>query len=203
MERALLPAAVAIYFAVCLAWPAWRLWRGHGVVAVVFQRDAEPWQRLIGALLFAMIGGLFVWAGLFAGVGPERLGVWSVPPVVRGAGWALVALGTALTFVAQANMGASLRIGIDDRPTELVTRGLFRVSRNPIFTGMLVALAGMVAIAPAPCTLAGWLVAAAVIGVQVRFEERHLLALHGDRYRAYGRAVGRFSPWLGRLSGRA
>ena len=45
-----------------------------------------------------------------------------------------------LTVLAQLQMGASWRVGIDDRPTELVTGGLFRVVRNPIFTALLVFL---------------------------------------------------------------
>lgn len=199
MERIAFPIAVAVFLLLCLVWPTWRLWRRHRVVAVVFQREAEPLQRLIGAALFAMIAALCVWAGLYAAYGPAALGVWAAPLAARGVGWALVLLGTAITFVAQANMGASLRIGIDDRPTALITGGLFRLSRNPIFSGMLLALAGLVAVAPSYLTVGSWVLAAVVIAVQVRLEERHLLALHGERYRAYGRTVGRFSPWLGRL----
>lgn len=36
-----------------------------------------------------------------------------------------------------------------------------------------------------------------------RVEEPHLVAVHGDAYRAYTRAVGRFLPGVGRLSLRA
>ena len=51
-----------------------------------------------------------------------------------------------LVVVSQTQMGASWGIGIDDRSTELVTRGLFGLVRNPIFSGLLLALLGFVLI---------------------------------------------------------
>jgi protein-S-isoprenylcysteine O-methyltransferase Ste14 len=43
------------------------------------------------------------------------------------------------------------------------------------------------------------LVVAASVEAQARLEERHLLALHGVRYREYAGRVGRFFPGVGRL----
>jgi len=57
-------------------------------------------------------------------------------------------------------MGASWRVGIDDRPTQLVTGGLFSLSRNPIFSGMLLTLAGFILIASA-----AWLIVACAVAL--------------------------------------
>ena len=117
----------------------------------------------------------------------------------RAFGWLLFLGGLVLTLVAQAQMGASWRIGIDDRPTRLVTGGLFAFSRNPIFSGMFLTLAGVVLISPAAWTLCGGAVGLVVVSLQVRLEERNLAAIHGSTYMSYASRVGRFVPWLGRL----
>ena len=89
------------------------------------------------------------------------------------------------------------RLGIDDHPTDLITKGLFAWSRNPIFTGMILTLIGAVLIAPALWSTFFAAVTIMVIGVQVRFEEEHLAELHGERYIAYAQHVGRFVPGVG------
>jgi protein-S-isoprenylcysteine O-methyltransferase Ste14 len=91
------------------------------------------------------------------------------------------------------------RVGIDDRPTSLVTGGLFAVSRNPIFFGMFLSFLGVVLITPAPWTVTGFTVAVPLVSLQVRLEERNLLRIHGEAYLAYAARVGRFLPWVGRL----
>lgn len=187
------------YFVVAIAWPTLRMWRHHGVWPIVFDRAEAPAQRLVGALLVALFAGLLALAGAYATVGSAALAVWTVPAPVRTAGWLALFAGTLLTIVAQQQMGASLRIGIDDRPTPLVTAGLFRVIRNPIFSGMLLFVAGVAALSPAWWSLAAW--AATVVGIrmQVALEERHLIALHGAGYLDYASRVGRFVPLAGRL----
>ena len=92
------------------------------------------------------------------------------------------------------------RIGIDDAETALVQEGLFGVVRNPIFSGLLVLLAGMFLAVPCAWTLALWIAAALTVAKQVRLEEQHLLDQHGEAYRGYASRVGRFVPGFGRLA---
>ena len=55
-------------------------------------------------------------------------------------GWGLLLLSLVLVWIAQSQMANSWRIGIDEKnKTELVTRGLFAYSRNPIFLGVMIA----------------------------------------------------------------
>lgn len=96
--------------------------------------------------------------------------------------------------IAQAQMGDSWRIGIDpDAKTELVAHGVFRISRNPIFLGMRVALLGVFLASPNVLTFVVAIVGDVLMQVQVRIEEQYLESVHADAYLQYKRAVPR---WL-------
>jgi protein-S-isoprenylcysteine O-methyltransferase Ste14 len=199
LQVKMLPLAVLGYLLIALVWPTWRTWRRTRVFPVVFHREAETAQRVLGALLGLFLAALAAWSLLCAWLEPGRLGILPLAPQWRALGWLLFLGGLVLTLVAQVQMGASWRIGIDDRPTQLVTGGLFTFSRNPIFSGMFLTLAGVVLISPAVWTLAGGAVAVVVVSLQVRLEERNLASIHGNTYIRYASRVGRFVPWLGRL----
>jgi len=122
---------------------------------------------------------------------------------LQGAGFILALFGIAITLVSQYQMGASWRVGVDEREvTPLVTTDLFSVVRNPIFTGMLLATAGLLLMVPNVFSAAAFASIFAGLEMQVRWiEEPYLARVHGVRYRMYARVVGRFLPWLGRLTG--
>jgi len=199
MESALVLSAVVLYVAGAFAWPTFRVWRRHGVWPIVFAREAAPAQRLLGwltrALFVVVVGGALGRCVL----APEQLGLWSVPITVRAAGWLLLCCGAVLTVAAQRQMGESWRVGIDDRPTGLVTSGVFQLVRNPVFSGLLLFLAGYACLMLAWWSLALWAATAASLRVQIAWEERHLFALHGASYAVYATRVGRLVPWVGRL----
>ena len=97
------------------------------------------------------------------------------------------------TILAQAQMGNSWRIGIDtDHRTELVQNGVFKISRNPIFVGMILTLFGLFLVIPNGGTLVTLIVGIILIGIQVRLEEEYLAKTHGDDYIKYRRNVRRW-----------
>ena len=91
-------------------------------------------------------------------------------------------------------MGKSWRIGIDEqRKTELITTGMFLISRNPIFLGMKMNLLGFFLVIPNAITLTVAVTGFALIDIQIRLEEKHLFNLNDDSYRIYCKKVRR---WL-------
>lgn len=115
-------------------------------------------------------------------------------PVVRATGWVVLWVSLGWLVLAQAQMGRSWRIGIDEaRGTELVTHGLFGRSRNPIFLGLRATMLGLFLVLPGGSTLALLVAAEVLMQVQVRLEEAHLAERHGAHYADYARAVRR---WL-------
>lgn len=115
------------------------------------------------------------------------------------AGTILTLTGIAATLLAQQAMGRNWRVGVDEtESTELVRSGVFAIVRNPVFTAMLITAAGFVLLTPNPVALGAFVALFVAIELQVRtVEEPHLLAVHGDTYRGYTRAVGRFVPRIG------
>ena len=154
-------------------------------------------------------GALFLAGALAAGIAPTLALLGLAAPtsgidstVSHLAGIVSMALGLIVTIAAQLQMGASWRIGVDSREaTRLVTTGLFAYVRNPIFTGTTLTALGMLLMVPTLITV--FALAAVVAGVQLQVrqvEEPYLLRLHREHYRTYASAVGRFLPYIGRLS---
>jgi protein-S-isoprenylcysteine O-methyltransferase Ste14 len=115
------------------------------------------------------------------------------------AGVILAVGGIAIVFAAQMGMGSSWRIGVsEDQDPDLVTGGLFTVSRNPIYAGMFVAWIGFFLMVPTVPAIVGGLMVVLALEGQVRLVEEPIMRrTHGD-YKAYERRVGRFFPGIGR-----
>ena len=96
-------------------------------------------------------------------------------------------------------MGASWRIGVDPgETTELVTAGLFRFSRNPIYCGMIAMAVGVALMVPNTVSVIAVALFVLVVEVQVRaIEEPHLRRLHGSEFTRWTATSGRFLPGVG------
>ncbi len=198
-HRLALPLAANAFFVLAVIVPALRVRRRTGVWPIVVGSSGAPHQRLGAWLMRAFAVGAVAWQAGYAIAGPAAVGVVAAPPAVAVVGWTLVVAAMGVLMIAQAQMGAAWRIGIDERATPLVTHGLYRLVRNPIYSAMDLVLVGGVLVAPSPATLAGAIFLAASLAVQTRLEERHLAAMHGASYREYAARVGRFVPGIGRL----
>lgn len=171
------------------------VWRSTGVNPVVFARADDADGYIMRVFLLVEVALIVAVAAFLAG----REGFTGTLPLFERAamrllGVVLLVVSTTWVAIAQAQMGASWRIGIDrQRPTALVTHGLFGLSRNPIFLGMQVALFGYFLCVPTVLMLSVLLVGHVLINVQVRLEESHLANGHGASYVAYKAHVRR---WL-------
>ncbi|GAA4733607.1 isoprenylcysteine carboxylmethyltransferase family protein [Modestobacter marinus] len=189
------------------------------VIALVVLFGVRSWVQLrrTGSTGFVGISGSPADAGWWGGVlfavamvlglvGP-LLAVADVvtadPPLgVRAAGLLLALGGFAATLAAQTGMGASWRIGVDPAErTDLVTGGVFAHVRNPIFTAMVAAQAGVVLMVPTWISVLALVALVAAVQLQVRVvEEPYLRSAHGRAYATYASQAGRFVPGIGRLS---
>jgi len=198
--RIALPLLLLAFVIVLMVWPVLRLRRETGAWAVTLHRETAPGQRVVAVVFLVMQLAALAFVAAYALRGPAPLGVWPFPAATAWLGLGVALAGLVLVAMAQRQMGASFRIGIDDAETALVQNGLFGVVRNPIFSALLVLLAGMFLAVPCLWTLGLWIVSAVTVSKQVRLEEDHLLDQHGEAYRRYASQVGRFVPGIGRLA---
>lgn len=209
MARSILSlTAFSVFVIIGFGWRTLRQVRLHGDTG--WRLDRTGIDRVVGPLLvvaFLLLASAPVVALLAGPAGApwsigSKDGVFWLGSIAAVIGAVLVVTGGLLTVVAQAQMGASWRIGVEQgEETELVTDGLFAIVRNPIFTAMVVFSVGSWLLVPNVVALAGWVVAAATIVVQVRLvEEPNLEAVHGAPYRSWSARTGRFLPLLGRRS---
>ena len=101
----------------------------------------------------------------------------------------------ALIFItiAQLQMGGSWRIGLPDTaPGELITGGVFRLTRHPIYLGIGGSLLGALMMAPTMVGFALWALAAVLADRYVRVEEGFMVEEFGEAYPDYAKRVKRW-----------
>ncbi len=125
---------------------------------------------------------------------------------ISDAGWLLVAAGIVIyalcliRFLAAGGTPAiyfarRLRLLIGEEPAGLVSGGLYRFSRNPMYLGVLLVVFGQAVLFASPLLAAYGCVAFLFFHlIVVFFEEPHLRATRGPSYDLYCHAVPR---WLG------
>ena len=178
----------------------WRRTGSTGFKGVSGRPGSLEW---IGRVLFivALVCGIAAPLLDIAGV-LKPIG-WLDGGVLQGLGCLLFGIGLVGTVFSQFLMGDSWRIGVDfSERTTLVTGGPFSYVRNPIFTAMLTAAAGLTLVVPNVAAVAALIGLIVAVEIQVRaVEEPYLLEAHGAAYAEYAARVGRFVPGLGLLNG--
>lgn len=189
----------AVFGLIAFGWRTWLQWRRTGDTGLRIHATVGTmqWWAKLGFVVAILTGVAAPIAGL-AGLDPiDALDDRSVQ--LLGAG--LAAAGIAATALAQWQMGASWRIGVDpEEHTGLVTTGVFGVVRNPIFAAMLVTGAGFALMVGNVVAVTGAVALLLALEVQVRLvEEPYLKRTHGEAYNQYAAKAGRFVPLIGRL----
>lgn len=200
-HRIAAPAAFLGFTLLCFTLPMVRhRLRGGDGSGFVLDRVKDPAARVVGQAMSVQSTLVLAHVLAFATFGPAAVSAYTnIPSWLGYAGVAVVACATVLVMVSQATMGRSWRMCVDDRPTDLVTDGPFRVVRNPIYLGTMLLNVGLALLIPGPFAFMLVYAGAFFVAIQARFEEAHLLAQHGEAYAAYAARVGRFLPGIGRV----
>jgi protein-S-isoprenylcysteine O-methyltransferase Ste14 len=141
---------------------------------------------LVGAQ-FGLIAGLIVLP--YGGLWPRGTVAFIV------AGIAIV-LGILVATLAALRLGFALTpVPIPKEGADLVTSGIYHWIRHPIYTGVLLAAAGLVVLGASLGHLVGWWALFAVLSIKAAGEERMLAKVH-EGYGAYKRTTGRLFPRL-------
>ena len=196
-EKIYILSFLVVYFLVVFVIPSVRVKRKTGINPYVF-KNTDSAHDFLGKVSAPITSLIFIVA-LVNLVHPAGLQyfapfAWLEISILKYAGFALIHLALLWIIIAQVQMSNSWRVGIDhSAKTELKTNGLFSVSRNPVFLGMLLTLAGVFLILPNAITLLVFVASTLLFQVQVRLEEEYLYKTHGENYLNYCKKTGR---WL-------
>ncbi|HVQ39844.1 MAG TPA: isoprenylcysteine carboxylmethyltransferase family protein [Pyrinomonadaceae bacterium] len=114
-------------------------------------------------------------------------------PTAKLVGVIVVSLGLVVFASAYFSFGDSWRVGFDVKnPGTLVTKGIFSVSRNPIYLFLDLWFVGIFLINGTLIFLIFALLAVAAMHFQIRQEEAFLSNLYGQPYRDYCARTGRY-----------
>ena len=152
------------------------------------------WIRaaLFVVLMPGAVAGWIPW--LIAG--PQAL-ARSPHPAVRGAGAVLAVIGWAVLLWCAKDFASRGRgtLAPVDPPRALVTNGLYRFVRNPMYVGVITSIVGQAMYyGSRGVALYAALMATAFHLRVVMYEEPHLAELFGDSFADYRRRVPRWLP---------
>ena len=159
------------------------------------QHGHPPYQRIASVFLRALLAFLAL-PGIVAFLIPATI-VRGDPVSFGGAGVAVFGLGVLalLWCVASFYVSGKGTLAPWSPPRHLVTTGLYRFSRNPMYVSVLLVVAGWAMLFRSPL-LAGYAVLLALaFHLRIVFgEEPWLARTHGEAWLLYKRSVPRWLP---------
>jgi protein-S-isoprenylcysteine O-methyltransferase Ste14 len=182
-------AYIILNFGLTFFLPSYRVWKQTGIFPVTFS-NSDNAHDYIGKVFKVLLALLFLTGTIYAfyteGV-KYLMPIWYLEkPILQIIGLIILFVALVWIAIAQHQMSNSWRIGIDEKhKTRLVTEGVFSVSRNPIFLGMLSTLLGLFLVIPNAITFMVLITGFISVQIQVRLEEEFLLKTHGEAYKNY------------------
>lgn len=184
-----LPVYFVIYVTLVFVWRTWIVWKRTRVSPFVFGKSDNAYDY-IGKIykMLLLVTAVVILINAFL---PQW--TWLLQPIHRMhhgflqyTGLILLLIALIWILVAQRQMADSWRIGIStQKQTNLITHGLFSISRNPVFLGVQLTYFGLFLVLPNTFTLLISAISWFTMQIQVRLEEAHLTEVHGSAYQDY------------------
>ena len=189
----------------------WAYWLGVGIMVIRVRRRNNklvglvPEQRVERFMWLLWVPLVAAWMFLPYAAATRAEAPFALPDFARADAAYGALRWVAATFAVGClyatvkcwlRMGVDWRMDVGERKTTLITDGLFRKIRHPIYafsmllmvcSALIVPTWPMIAIAAAHLTL---------MNFKALNEERHLTAVHGEGYSQYVARTGRFFPRL-------
>lgn len=172
-------------------------WKRTGQNPFVFSRsgNAHDYIGFVFKIMTALSVCVIILFSFFEDIYSQYLGGldYLVLEELQWVGVVILHVAFIWTLVAQYQMSNSWRIGIDyEEKTTLVVNGIFKLSRNPVFLGVLLIYLGSFLIAPNAVTLMLIVLCYFILQIQTRLEEEYLVGIHGQEYIDYKKKVRRW-----------
>ena len=192
----LLFAYLILYFLLVFVLRSILLWKKIGINPSTFNKtdDAHGFNGKVFTLisfLELIVVGIYAFKNEWY---EYLLPFWYLEnPTLQKIGWTFLFLSLIVVWISQSQMANSWRIGIDENnKTKLVTNGMFSISRNPIFLGIMIANIGLFLVIPNAFTLLITSLSTISINTQIRLEEEFLKREFENDYLEYAKKVRRW-----------
>jgi protein-S-isoprenylcysteine O-methyltransferase Ste14 len=143
---------------------------------------------------------LIVYALIYANILPRSwvmARLWPQKPAFAVAGLLLTMLGCAFAIWARLTLGSNWSSMPDVKQShELVTTGPYALVRHPIYSGLLLALAGSVAASGVGGIVLVWALLAISYALKFRQEERLMMETFPDAYPEYRKRIKAIIPGI-------
>ncbi len=167
-------------------------------IAGAFSTKATARQASFASRLVLLAPLLGVWLLVNAHViRPDWLVIHPLPdnPAIQLLGLALTVLGCLFAVWARVTLGSNWSgLPTVRRGHELITKGPYALARHPIYTGILLALAGSAIANGASGWMMAWLLVFVSYAVKIRQEEKLMMETFPQDYPAYRRRVKALIP---------
>ena len=187
MLKIYLPLYLILYMLIVLIIPNYQTIRQTRMNHIIFGKDDNVYIGFIIKMLIILF--FFV---VFTYSMSEKMYSYLVPisylqtQTLTIIGLALIHIALVWISIAQFQMSNSWRIGIDEKnKTKLVTDGVFSISRNPIFLGMIISVVGLFFIVPIALTFFLTITTYIIMQIQIQLEEEFLQKQHSHDYVNY------------------
>lgn len=119
---------------------------------------------------------------------------WPTPGWVEVIGWALIGAGVVIAVAATRDLGSALTPTPEPLAGQaLRSDGMYRFARHPIYSGIIVAVVGIVLRSGSWLALVVGALTLAFFNAKAAWEERRLTEVYPE-YPEYAARVGRFAP---------
>ena len=192
--RIYLPLFIIVYLMIAFVLPSIRIFRQTGINPLVFGKTDNA-HDFIGRIMKLLTALPIIFVSIYALNENVYEMLVPVPYLQKNVflftGLIMIHISLIWIIVAQFQMKNAWRIGIDEKKTMLVTHGMFSISRNPVFAGMLVSGWGLFLVLPNILSFFSAACTHIILQIQIRLEEVHLLKQHGTVYETYKANVRR------------
>ena len=194
--KSILAGYFILFLSIALLYRSYLVYKKTGINALTQQPEDRSLKTLAIVLkihLLLITGLIIDYVFSFDFITANKFD-WIPHEIAAGLGALLLFCCLAIIILAQNQMKSAWRIEIDTvNNAQLVTRGLFKFSRNPIFLALRLSYFAMFLIVPCPYSLIVFILGDLGFQLQVRKEEEYLLRMYNHDYRLYCAQVRR---WL-------
>ncbi|MCJ8272764.1 MAG: isoprenylcysteine carboxylmethyltransferase family protein [Psychrosphaera sp.] len=184
-----------LFISIALLYRTYRVYKTTGINALK-QKPQERSLKLLAVALkvhFVLIVGLIVDHSFNLGVLTTKRIECLDSTFTSPIGAVLLCICLPVIVLSQVQMSSSWRIEVDSQTNnELITLGLFKYSRNPIFLAIRTSYFAMFLVVPCPYSLAVFIFGDICFMTQVYKEEQALKQVYGADYQHYCDRVPRW-----------